>query len=54
MDPHQSNIDPLNTTTPNLAALADIAQFTYMHGRWTPSQWSIHAWDTTTPNQFHI
>ena len=36
----QSSIDALNTTTPNLSALADIAQCTYMHGRWTP--WSIN------------
>ena len=34
--PSQLSIDALNTTTPNLAALADIAQCTYMHGRWTP------------------
>ena len=40
MDPPcQVSIDALNTATPNLAALADIAQFTYTHGRWTP--WSI-------------
>ena len=31
----QSSIDALNITTPNLAALADIAQCTYMHDRWT-------------------
>ena len=31
--PNQSSIDALNTATPNLAALADIAQCTYMHGR---------------------
>ena len=34
--PLQSCIDALNTTTPNLSALADLAQCTYMHGRWTP------------------
>ena len=31
--PSQSSIDALNTTTPNLA---DIAQFTYMEGKWPP------------------
>ena len=34
--PSQSSIDALNTTTPNLADLADIGQCTYMHGRLTP------------------
>ena len=34
--PCQLNIDALNTATPNLAGLTDIAQCTYMHGRWTP------------------
>ena len=34
--PSQSSIDALNTVTPNLAALTDIAQWTYMHGRWNP------------------
>ena len=34
--PSQSSIDALNTTTPNLADLADIAQCTYMHGKWNP------------------
>ena len=34
--PGQLSKDALNTTTPNLSALADIAQCTYMHGRWTP------------------
>ena len=34
--PSQSSIDALNTATPNLADLADIAQCTYMHGRSTP------------------
>ena len=38
--PSQLSIDALNTATPNLSALPDIAQCTYMHGRWTPS-WSI-------------
>ena len=37
--PSQSSIDALNTTTPNLAALADMVQCIYMHGRWNP--WSI-------------
>ena len=31
--PGQLSIDALNTATPNLSALADIAQCTYMHGR---------------------
>ena len=35
--PSQSCIDALNTSTPNLAGLTDIAQCTYMHGRWTPT-----------------
>ena len=48
--PSQLSIDALNTTTPNLAALADIAKCTYMHGRLTPSQASIHALNNTTPN----
>ena len=52
--PSQLNIDASNTTTPNLAALADIAQCTYMHDRWTPGQSSIHALNTATPNKFHI
>ena len=30
------SIDALNTTTPNWADLTDIAQCTYMHGRYTP------------------
>ena len=34
--PHQLSIDVLNTTTPNWADLPDIAQSTYMHGKWTP------------------
>ena len=34
--PGQLSIDALNTTTPNVATLADIAQCTYMHDRWTP------------------
>ena len=34
--PSQSSIDALNTATPNWADLADIAQCTYMHGRYTP------------------
>ena len=34
--PPQSSIDALNTATPNLAALADIAQCTYMHDRMDP------------------
>ena len=34
--PSQLSIDALNTATPNLADLADIAQCTYMHGRLTP------------------
>ena len=38
MDLPQSSIDALNTATPNLSALADIVQCTYMHDRWTPSQ----------------
>ena len=82
----QLSIDALNITTPNLSALAEIAQCTYMHGRWTPqsishtcledcytkevshigpctykpkaegppSQWSMHALNTATPNKFHI
>ena len=37
--PSQLSIDALNTATPNLADLADIAQCTYIHGRMTP--WSI-------------
>ena len=34
--PSQLSINALNTTTPNLADLADIAQCTYTHGRLTP------------------
>ena len=34
--PSQSSIDALNTTTPNLPDLEDIAQCRYMHGRLTP------------------
>ena len=34
--PSQLSIDALNTTTPNLADVADIAQCRYMHGRSTP------------------
>ena len=34
--PSQLNIDALNTTMPNMADLADIAQCPYMHGRSTP------------------
>ena len=48
--PSQLSIHALNTATPNLADLADIAQCTYMHGRLTPSQSSIDALNTTTPN----
>ena len=49
--PHsQSSIVAINTTTPNLADLAHIAQCTYMHGRLTPSQLSINAMNTTTSN----
>ena len=33
--PSQLCIDALNTATPNLSALADIAQCTYIHSRWT-------------------
>ena len=33
--PSQLSIDALNTATPNLSAPADIAQCTYMNGRWT-------------------
>ena len=32
--PGQLSIDTLNTTTPNLSALADVAQCTYTDGRW--------------------
>ena len=32
--PSQLSIDALNTTTPNLAPLADIAQCTYIHDRY--------------------
>ena len=45
--PLQLSIDALNTTTSNLA---DIAQCTYTHGRLPPSQSSIDALHTTTPN----
>ena len=48
--PSQLSTDALNTTTTNLADLTDVAQCTYMHGKWTPSQWSIHALNTTTAN----
>ena len=48
--PSQLSIDAWNTTTPNLADLADIAQRTYMHGRPTPRQSSIDALNTATPN----
>ena len=34
--PSQSSIDALNSTTPNLVDLADIAQCTYKYGRLTP------------------
>ena len=34
--PCQLSIDALNTATPNLAGLTDIAQCTYMHDRRTP------------------
>ena len=34
--PSQSSIDALNTTTPNLAELADIAQCIYMYDKWNP------------------
>ena len=37
--PCQLSIDALNTATPNLAGLTDIAQCTYMHGIWTPLNW---------------
>ena len=36
LPPSQLSIDALNTDTPNLADLADIAQCTYMHGRLPP------------------
>ena len=36
LPPHEVSIDALNTTTPNVADLADIAQCTYMHGRLIP------------------
>ena len=36
-NPSQLSIEPLNTTPPNLADLADIVQCTYTHGRSTPS-----------------
>ena len=52
--PSQLSIDALNTTTPNLADLADITQCTYMHGRPTPLQSSIDVCKTITPNKFHI
>ena len=54
--PSQSSIDALNTTTPNLADLADIAQCAYTHGRLTPPllQLSIDLWETITPNMFEI
>ena len=48
--PHEVSIDALNTATPNLADLADIAQCTYMHGRSTPHEVSIDALNSTTPN----
>ena len=54
MEPPQLSIDALNTATPNLAALADITQCTYIHDRWTPHQSSIHALNTAPPNKFHI
>ena len=34
--PSQLSIDALNTATPNLEDLADIAQCTYMYGKWNP------------------
>ena len=34
--PSQLSIDASNTATPNLADQADIAQCTYMHGKWNP------------------
>ena len=48
--PSQLSIDALNTTTPNMADLADIVHCTYMYGRCTPHQSSIDALNTTTPN----
>ena len=54
MDSPKLSIDALNTTTPNLAALADVAQYTYMHDRWTPNHSSIQALNTNTPYQLHI
>ena len=43
--PSQSSIDALNTATPILAALADIAHCTYMHGRWIPHiNWAYMPW----------
>ena len=47
--PSQSSIDALNTATPNLADLADIAQYTYMHGRLTPRSIE-HTCLESTPN----
>ena len=53
--PIQLSIDALNSTTPNLADLADIAQCTYTHGRLTPLlQSNIDALHTATPNLVDI
>ena len=52
--PHQSSIDALNTATPNIAYLADIAQCTYMHDRLTPSKSSIDTLHTATPKLAHL
>ena len=46
--PSQLSIDALNTATPNLADIADIAQICMAY--WFPSQWSIDALNTATPN----
>ena len=54
LPPSQSSIDSLNTTMPNLADIADIAQFTYTHDILTPSQVSIHALNTVTPHLTHL
>ena len=59
--PSQSSIDALNTTTPNLAALADIALCTYMHGRLTPQsiehtclKYRYTKLGRSTPENFYI
>ena len=47
--PGQSSIDALNTATPNMSALADIAQTHICMADGPPGQSSIHALNTATP-----